>query len=83
MKLSEKIKELDFKGRDFPIIAGTVKFKLHNVHNGKDEVVEEHNMATNALKDIFTMADLSIIRTLQACIILGLGVFCSFKTNSI
>lgn len=54
MKLSEKIKELDFKGRDFPIIAGTVKFKLHNVHNGKDEVVEEHNMATNALKDIFT-----------------------------
>lgn len=54
MKLSEKIKELDFKGRDFPIIAGTVKFKLHNVHNGKDEVVEEHNMATNALKDVFT-----------------------------
>lgn len=54
MKLSEKIKELDFKGRDFPLIAGTVKFKLHNVHNGKDEVVEEHNMATNALKDIFT-----------------------------
>lgn len=54
MRLSEKIKELDFKGRDFPIIAGTVKFKLHNVHNGKDEVVEEHNMATNALKDIFT-----------------------------
>lgn len=54
MKLSEKIKELDFKGRDFPIIAGTVKFKLHNVHNGKDEVVEEHNMATNALADIFT-----------------------------
>ena len=54
MKLSEKIKELDFKGRDFPIIAGTVKFKLHNVHNGKDEVVEEHNMATNALANIFT-----------------------------
>lgn len=54
MKLSEKIKELDFKGRDFPIIAGTVKFKLHNVHNGKDEVVEEHNMVTNALSDIFT-----------------------------
>ena len=54
MKLSEKIKELDFKGRDFPIIAGTVKFKLHNVHNGKDEVVEEHNMVTNALADIFT-----------------------------
>lgn len=53
MKLSEKIKELDFKGRDFPIIAGTVKFKLHNVHNGKDEVVEEHNMATNALAHIF------------------------------
>ncbi len=54
MKLSEKIKLFDFKGRDFPLIAGTVKFKLHNVHNGKDEVYEEHNMVTNALADMFT-----------------------------
>ena len=54
MNLSEQIKALDYKGRDFPLIAGTVKFKLHNVHNGKDEVIEEHNMVTNALADIFT-----------------------------
>lgn len=53
MKLSEQIKALDYNGRDFPLLAGTVKFKLHNVHNGKDEVIEEHNMVTNALADIF------------------------------
>lgn len=53
MNLSEKIKALDFKGRDFPILKGDAKLTLKNIHNGKTEVYEHHNASTNALADIF------------------------------
>ena len=53
MDANEKLKALDFRGRDFPLIRGDVKFTLKNVHNGKTEVQEHHNIVTNALADIF------------------------------
>ena len=53
MDANDKLKALDFRGRDFPLIRGDVKFKLKNVHNGKTEVQEHHNIVTNALADIF------------------------------
>lgn len=37
----------------FPRFKGKVTVKLHNVHNGKNEVYESHNAPTNALADIF------------------------------
>lgn len=53
MNVDERLKALDFKGRDFPILRGDVKMTLKNVHNGKKEVYEKHNLVTNALSDIF------------------------------
>lgn len=53
MNVNDRIKALDFKGRDFPILRGDVKMTLKNVHNGKTEVYEKHNLVTNALSDIF------------------------------
>lgn len=53
MDANDKLKALDFRGRDFPLIRGDVKFTLKNVHNGKTEVQEHHNIVTNALADIF------------------------------
>lgn len=37
----------------FPRFKGKVTVKLHNVHNGKNEVYESHNAPTNALADMF------------------------------
>lgn len=53
MNVDERLKVLDFKGRDFPILRGDVKMTLKNIHNGKKEVYEKHNLVTNALSDIF------------------------------
>lgn len=53
MNVTDRLKALDFKGRDFPILRGDVKMTLKNVHNGKTEVFEKHNLVTNALSDIF------------------------------
>lgn len=53
MNVTDRMKSLDFKGRDFPILKGDVKMTLKNVHNGKTEVFEKHNLVTNALSDIF------------------------------
>lgn len=53
MYVDEQLKKLDANGRDFPLIRGDVKFTLKNVHNGKTEVQERHNIVTNALADIF------------------------------
>lgn len=53
MNVTDRLKSLDFKGRDFPILKGDVKMTLKNVHNGKTEVFEKHNLVTNALPDIF------------------------------
>lgn len=53
MNVTDRLKSLDFKGRDFPILKGDVKMTLKNVHNGKTEVFEKHNLVTNALSDIF------------------------------
>jgi hypothetical protein len=38
---------------DLPMLAGSVKMTLKNVHNGKTEVIEKHNAPTNALAHIF------------------------------
>lgn len=53
MNVTDRLKSLDFKGRDFPLLRGDVKMTLKNVHNGKTEVIEKHNASTNALSDIF------------------------------
>lgn len=53
MNVTDRLKLLDLKGRDFPILKGDVKMTLKNVHNGKTEVFEKHNLVTNALSDIF------------------------------
>lgn len=53
MNVTDRLKSLDFKGRDFPLLRGDVKMTLKNVHNGKTEVYEKHNLVTNALSDIF------------------------------
>lgn len=51
--ISDKYKKIDVKGRDYPLLKGDVRFELKNVHNGKTEVYENHNMITNCLADIF------------------------------
>ena len=51
--ISDKYKKIDVKGRDYPLLKGDIRFELKNVHNGKTEVIEDHNMITNALADIF------------------------------
>lgn len=51
--ISDKYKKVDPAGRDYPLLKGDVKLTLKNVHNGKTEVVEQHNMITNVLADIF------------------------------
>ena len=53
MRISDKIKMMAFKGRDFPILKGDARLTLKNIHNGKTEVYEHHNASTNALADIF------------------------------
>lgn len=53
VRTDEELRRLDIKGRDFPILRGDVKLTLKNVHNGKTEVHESHNIITNALADIF------------------------------
>lgn len=53
VRADEELRRLDIKGRDFPILRGDVKLTLKNVHNGKTEVHESHNIITNALADIF------------------------------
>ena len=53
MNVNDRLKSLDFKGRDFPILKGDVKMTLKNVHNGKTEVFEKHNLVTDALSHIF------------------------------
>lgn len=53
MFVDERIKALDCKGRDFPILRGDVKLTLKNIYNGKTETVESHNVITDALSDIF------------------------------
>lgn len=35
-------------------LKGNVKITLHNVHNGKNEVIEGENIVTNAVRDILT-----------------------------
>ena len=52
--ISDKYKKIDVKGRDYPLLKGDIRLELKNVHNGKTEVIEDHNMITNALSDIFT-----------------------------
>lgn len=53
MRIDDELRRLDVKGRDFPILRGDVKLTLKNVHNGKTETHESHNIITNALSDIF------------------------------
>lgn len=53
MNVTDRLKSLDFKGRDFPLLRGDVKMTLKNVHNGKTEVFEKHNLVTDALSHIF------------------------------
>lgn len=53
MNVTDRLKKLDFKGRDFPLLKGDVKMTLKNVHNGKTEVFEKHNLVTDALGTIF------------------------------
>lgn len=53
MYVDEQLKKLDANGRDFPLLRGDVKLTLKNVHNGKTEKYERHNIVTNALADIF------------------------------
>lgn len=53
MNVTDRLKSLDFNGRDFPLLRGDVKMILKNVHNGKTEVYEKHNLVTDAMSDIF------------------------------
>lgn len=53
MKIADKMYKPPVAGVDFPKFKGKVTVKLHNVHNGKNEVYESHNAPTNALADIF------------------------------
>ena len=42
-----------------PNLKGTTRIELTDVHTGKVEVYENHNMVTNALRDIFMPLGLS------------------------
>lgn len=53
MRIADRFEMPNVRGADFPRFRGDVKLTLHNCKNGKTEVYEDHNVQTNALKDIF------------------------------
>lgn len=53
VKALDRMKKQYVAGVDYPLFKGKVTVKLHNVHNGKNEVYESHNTPTNALAHLF------------------------------
>ena len=54
MMLTDRFNTGAYKNVDFPTFKGSVKVKLHNCRNHKDEYIyESHNTPTNALANIF------------------------------
>lgn len=53
VKALDRMKKQPVAGVDYPLFKGKVTVKLHNVHNGKNEVYESHNAPTNAIADLF------------------------------
>lgn len=54
MIIKDKTQLNGFNSLSFPKLKGHVKVTLHNVHNGKNEIIEGDNIVTNAVADIFT-----------------------------
>ena len=36
------------------MLKGTTRIELTNVHTGEKEIIEQHNMVTNALQELFS-----------------------------
>lgn len=53
MNAKDRIKLNGYNTPKFPKMKGRVKITLHNVHNGKNEIIEGENIVTNAVADIF------------------------------
>ena len=53
VKALDRMKKQPVAGVDYPLFRGKVTLKLHNCHNGKNEVYESHNTPTNALAHLF------------------------------
>lgn len=53
MQIIDRTKRTKIGGSDFPNLEGRVSVRLHNPTTGKTEVIEGHNIVTNAVKDIF------------------------------
>ena len=51
--IKDKMQLSGFNQVKLPQLKGKVKVTLHNVHNGKNEVIEGENVVTNAVADIF------------------------------
>lgn len=52
MIIKDRMELNGFNRPKFPKLKGHVKVTLHNVHNGKNEVIEGENIVTNAVADI-------------------------------
>ena len=53
MQILDRTKASRIGKADFPRLEGRVKVRLHNPTTGKTEVIEGHNIVTNAVADIF------------------------------
>lgn len=53
MQISDRTKASRIGKADFPRLEGRVKVRLHNPTTGKTEIIEGHNIVTNAVADIF------------------------------
>ena len=53
MQILDRAKASRIGKADFPRLEGRVKVRLHNPTTGKTEVIEGHNIVTNAVADIF------------------------------
>lgn len=53
MIVKDRMELNGFNRPKFPKLKGHVKVTLHNVHNGKNEIIEGENIVTNAVADIF------------------------------
>lgn len=53
MIIKDKTQLNGFNALKIPKLKGHVKITLHNIHNGKNEVIEGDNIVTGAIADIF------------------------------
>lgn len=53
MKIQDKLNVNSLASTNSPKLEGRVKIRLHNPTTGKTEIIEGHNIVTNAVSDIF------------------------------